>query len=275
MGTWFARYFNSRGHTVIISDIRKNSARSVASSLGVEVAMSNWEAVSDADIVLVSVPINSVLDVIKDLEPNISDDSVLIEISSIKSGIVPKLCDLVRKKVKTISIHPMFGPAVESIKDKTIVVTPVVSEESEVLITRDLFEEAKILVVEHKRHDRIMAVNLSLTYYLNVAFAGVLDDLDIALLKRLGGTTFTVQLAVLESVVNEDPDLVYHLIRENSFSDLYLNAFLDEVNKLRATLNDKEKFDNLYNGLKKSLEQDPDYRYADERRYKAFKALKD
>jgi len=274
MGAWFARYFDSRGHTVIISDIRKNSARTVASSLGVEVAISNREAVRDADIVLVSVPINSVLDVIKDLEPNISDDSVLIEISSIKSGIVPRLCDLVRKKVKTISIHPMFGPAVESIKDKTIVVTPVVSEENEVFIARELFEEAKILVVEHKRHDRIMAVNLSLTYYLNVAFAGVLNDLDIALLKRLGGTTFTVQLAVAESVVNEEPDLVYHLIRENSYSDLYLNAFLDEVKKLRATLNDKEKFDKQYNSLKSSLERDPDYRYADERRYKAFKALK-
>ncbi|MFP3950675.1 MAG: prephenate dehydrogenase/arogenate dehydrogenase family protein [Candidatus Bathyarchaeia archaeon] len=275
MGSWFARYFDSRGYSVSISDINKNSAKLVADSLGIEMAESNREAVTDADIVLVSVPINSVIDVISGLEPYMSDDSVLIEISSIKSGIVPQLSNIVRDSITTVSLHPMFGPAVEGIKDRTIAVSPVASEEREVSISRCLFEEAKIFVVGHKEHDNIMAVNLSLTYCLNVAFSGVLDDLDLDILKRLGGTTFPVQLALAESVINEEPDLVYHLIRENQFSGFYLNEFMNKFNHLREALDNKEAFDEFYNRLKLSLERDPDYRYADERRYKAFKALED
>ena len=275
MGSWFARYFKAKGCPTILSDVRAEEAHSVAQAIGAELADTNLDAVECADVALVCVPIKKTVEIIKEVAPNMKRGAILAEISSIKALTVDALRRTASMGLRPLSLHPMFGPVTGCLKGKTIVVVPVTDGGVEYSIARRLFGEAEITVAGLEEHDRAMAVALSLTYFMNLAFARVLGEADIILLKRLGGTTFTVQLALAESVVAEDPSLVRSLLEENRFSERYLDRFISEAETIREILKGESRgFDELYDFLKVSLGRDPDFSRADERRYKAFKALR-
>jgi prephenate dehydrogenase len=84
-----------------------------------------------------------------------------------------------------------------------------------------------------------MATILALPYFMNLVFAKTIPVGNMALLRRLAGTTFTVQLAVAQSVVGESPELIESLINENVFSRDCISKFIDESNNVRGLL-DKE-----------------------------------
>lgn len=119
-----------------------------------------------------------------------------------------------------------------------------------------------------------MASTLSLTYFMNIAFSKVLAGDDLLLLKQLSGTTFTVQLTLAESVVNEDPQLLEELLKENSYSVDYMDTFIYEAQKIRGILGERRGTYRLFAFLKDFFKRDPEFSLAEERRYKAFKALK-
>lgn len=275
MGAWFIDYFMSRGFPTVLSDVRIDKARSVASIVGAELAETNIIAVKNAGIVLVCVPIDKTPEVISEIMPHMMRGSILTEVSSIKERAVEAMSEATSFGVRPLSIHPMFGPNAESIRGKTIVVIPVIDGDIELDLAKNLFEEADIVVSNHREHDAVMAVVLSLTYLINLAFARVLSPGDLLSTKRLAGTTFTIQLALAESVVSEDPYLVASLFKENPFTEQYVDRFIDEAEMIKELIKERTKdFIELYDSLRASIEKDPDFKFADERRRRAFEALK-
>jgi prephenate dehydrogenase len=275
MGSWFARYFKAKGFPTILSDVRDEETHVVAQAIGAELADTNLDAVECADMALVCVPIKKTREVILEVAPNMKRGAILTEISSIKSLTMDALRRTTSMGIRPLSLHPMFGPVTGCLKGKTIVVVPVTDGGVEYSITKRMFEEAEITVADSEEHDRAMAVAISLTYFMNLALAQVLRGADLISLKGLAGTTFTVQLAIVESVVAEDPSLVESLLKENSFTELYVDRFISEAETLRELIKGETKnFNELYNFLKASLGRDPDYLRAEERRYKVFKALR-
>ena len=276
MGSWFALHFSSRGTTTVLSDLNIDKARSVASRTGAETAESSISAVADADLALICVPIDDTPGVIHEIAPHMKSGAVLAELSSVKAQTVKALREVASLGVQPLSLHPMFGPAATSLKKKTIVVVQVLDGNMEADITSSLFEEAEIVISEQEEHDRVMAALLSLTYFLNIAFAKVISEEDLTSMKRMAGTTFTVQLTIAEAVISEDPVLVASLLRENTFTEYYLNRFATEAGKISELVkcNSKGLLD-LYNFVRARFSQDPDYALADERRNRAFEALKE
>ncbi|MCW3991556.1 MAG: prephenate dehydrogenase/arogenate dehydrogenase family protein [Candidatus Bathyarchaeota archaeon] len=195
--------------------------------------------------------------------------------SSVKELAVKALREAASLGVQPLSIHPMFGPTAESLKGETIAVIPVIEGDAETDLAASLFDEAEIVAVEQEEHDRLMAIVLSLTYFMNLAFTRVLSEADIISVKRLAGTTFTVQLAVAESIVSEDPGLVASLLRENRHNKAYLEGFIAEADRVRGLIEGRSKaFGDLFDSLRASLGRDPDYHEAEERRHRAFEALR-
>ena len=275
MGAWIVEYFSSKGFPTVVSDVRIEEARSMASTVGVELAETNIDAVKNADLALICVPIDRIPEVISEIAPHMRKEAILAEVSSVKEKTIEALRETASLGVRPLSIHPMFGPAAESLKGNTIVVVPVIDRDVEANLTKRLFEEAEIVVSEEREHDRVMAIVLSLTYLMNLTFARVLSDVDLVLLKKLAGTSFTVQLAIAESIVAEDSRLVTSLLKENRFTETYFDRFINEANRIMEFVkDDSDGFDQLYNSLRARLENDPDYSHADERRHRAFEALK-
>lgn len=274
MGSWFVRHFTEMGFSTTLHDLKVDAAEAVAKATGAELSRASRDAVLGADLVLVCVPIKDTGEVITEVSPYMKRGAVLAEVSSLKEPTRKALLTAADGGVKPLSIHPLFGPAAEDLKGKTVVVVPVVDGDSEYGVAEGLFEGANLVVAGHEEHDRAMAVVLSLTYFMNLAYASVLSREDIALLKRLAGTTFTVQLTLAESVVNENPGLVESLFNENKFTMNYLNRFHSCAEEIKGLIEgDPQGFFKLFDSLLVAMGKDPDLQLADDRRFKAFKAI--
>jgi len=91
----------------------------------------------------------------------------------------------------------------------------------------------------------------------------------------LGGTTFTLQLTLAESVMTEDPALQASIQMENKYVSNHLDNFLKKAEAVKTwiTKGDKEEFIAHYTRVQSSLFQDADFQRAYERIYKALETL--
>jgi prephenate dehydrogenase len=275
MGSWFVGYFASRGHPVTLTDTEADAALKVADAFGAERADSIPDAVHDADCALICVPIEDTGSVILEAASAMKAGSVIMEISSVKHSTFDPMRTVAEMGFKPLSLHPLFGPSAEGLMDNTLVVVPVVDGKGEEALAKSLFGDAAVVVVEHEEHDRVMAVVLSLTYFMNMAFAGIIRDEDLQKLKRLAGTTFAVQLAVAEGIMAEDPGLVASILLENPYTVEYLERYISHASEIKSLISrGSDGFEGVHESLVDSMEKDPDFRCADERRYRAFRALK-
>ena len=275
MGRWLVGYFLRQGHKVVLSDIRHEEAKTVARSTGVKLARSNLEAVEDADLSLFSTPIEVTAHVLEKLAPQFRRLSTVMEISSLKSSIVPVLRKISEREVRTLSVHPLFGPGVQKLAGEKIALIPVSDPALELKLTRNLFPDAEMVVVDVEEHDRAMALTLSLPHFLNIAFASVIGDEDVIVLKKLGGTTFKLQLVLSESVMSEDPNLYASIQMSNPYTDEYLRKLVSKAETLRVQVagKDVKEFSQFYKDVQSALSKDSDFAGAYRKMYQVLETL--
>jgi prephenate dehydrogenase len=202
----------------------------VAERYGGEHSGNFSEAASGADLILICATTKTVPDIIADVETHIGPDTIVCEIASHKTNTIPAL----RRSggLRPLSIHPMFGPDIDKFDGETIAVITVNDSDEETERARTLLPGAKLVPLDPEAHDRCMASILSLPYLMNIAFARVLSEGDLPLMKELAGPSFEVQISVTESIVGESPDLIRSLINDNPFSSLLIQNFMDEIKNL-------------------------------------------
>ncbi|MEM3518193.1 MAG: prephenate dehydrogenase/arogenate dehydrogenase family protein [Nitrososphaerales archaeon] len=259
MGLWFARYFKSNDHIVTISDIEEK-ARIIAEKEGFLFVESNLDAVKDADLIIISVNIESVPKVIKEIEQNLKKGSIVAEISSIKAHIINALINLAKKDVTTLSIHPFFGPGARTLKGKKIAVIPIKDLKKEVNLVRKLFPKAIVDTIGAEEHDKIMALTLSLPHFLNIVFASTLSNEDMNNLRRFAGPSFTLQLILAESMLTEKPNIYASIQIMNKYTYQCLERLLKEARTLKEIIRHKKQeelvsfFEKIRNNLLKDIE---------------------
>ena len=275
MGRWLIRHFLSQKKDVTISDVRFEEAKRIAESYGVKLAKDNQEAVKEADLIVISTPIRVTPDLLREIAPSVKKDAVVSEISSLKSQVVPILTEMAKQNVKPLSIHPLFGPGAQKLEEERIALIPVVDPSFELKTVENLFPGAEVIVVDAEEHDRAMALTLSLPHFLNMIFASVIGEEDLNALKKLGGTTFTLQLTLSESVMNEDPLLYSSIQMNNEYTVQYLNRFLSKAEEARDWIikKDEKRFSKFYYYVQGLLSRDEDFYKAYERMYRALEAL--
>lgn len=153
---------------IYISSRDINKAKKVAKELGVNYAKDN--DFKDADIIVISVPINETLLNCEKIAPIMKNDSLLIEISSVKTGIVDQL--EIPPHIEYISIHPLFGPS-GGFMDQNIILIPV-KEEKWLNILKELFEKkgSRVSILDYKTHDKIMS-NVQVIHHFSYLCLGV------------------------------------------------------------------------------------------------------
>ncbi|MDH5439675.1 MAG: prephenate dehydrogenase/arogenate dehydrogenase family protein [Candidatus Bathyarchaeota archaeon] len=275
MGRWLVRHFLSQGHNVRISDIETEEATAFAESVGASFSEDNVEAVEDADLTVVSTPITVAARVLREIAPSVKEDSIVAEISSLKSDVVPVLLEMAETRVKPLSIHPLFGPGIKRLEEEKIALIPVVDLSSEIESVSRFFPGAEVVVVEADEHDRAMALTLSLPHFLNILFASVVSEEDLVFLKKLGGTTFTLQLTLSESVMAESPELYASIQINDEYTVRYLDRFLSKAETVREWIakKDAKSFTEFYSSAQTSLSKDEDFSKSYERIYKALESF--
>ncbi|MGQ9719519.1 MAG: prephenate dehydrogenase/arogenate dehydrogenase family protein [Nitrososphaerales archaeon] len=274
MGQWFARYFKSKGHTVVLSDIEEEKAKTVAKREGAVFARSSIEAVKGADLAMISVSIESTPTVIKEIGKSLMEGARVMEISSIKAYVIKALADLAKRKVMALSIHPLFGPGARTLKGKKIAIVPIKDSKTESDFVRRLFPEATIDVISAEEHDRIMALILSLPHFLNMAFASTLLGEDVDKLRRFAGPSFDLQLTLAESILTEKPDTYASIQIMNEHTYPYLEKFMHETNTLKEIVrrNEREKFINFFDNIRETFSKDMRSTKPYERLYKIIES---
>lgn len=275
MGKWLIRHFKDLGFEVAISDVRREEAERTAKYYGVKLCETNLEAVSESDVTVISVPIGETLGVIDQVKGYLKKKSVLMEISSLKQDIIPGLRELSRLDIKPLSIHPLFGPSVEKLRERRLVLVPVYDRDEEREILADFFPNMKVITLESERHDRLMAVVLSLTYFMNGVFAHILSMEDISSLRKVGGTTFTLQLIISESIFMEDINLIQALLLNNKFGLSYMSEFAETSKRMVEWIKGGDEA-NIRRFLKETcnrLRLDPEFESSYRRMYEALSSV--
>jgi len=272
MGRWLVRHFLSQGHNVRISDIETEEAAAFAQSIEVSFSEHNPEAVEDADLTVVSTPITVAARVLREIASSVKENSIVAEISSLKSDVAPILLKMAETHIRPLSIHPLFGPGVQNLREEKIALIPIVDPSSEIESVSRFFPGAKVVVVEAEEHDRAMALTLSLPHFLNILFASVVSEENPVFLKKLGGTTFTLQLALSESVMTESPELYASIQMNDEYTVRFLDRFLSKAENVRDWIakKDAKSFKEFYSSAQTSLSKDEDFSKSYERMYRAL-----
>ncbi len=244
MGQWLTRHLTSIGYSVAGFDERRGDD---PSHLG------------EADLVIVSVPVGSTVAVIKSALKHMRRDASIMEIASLKTGIHEEMVQASAHGFNALCVHPMFGPSVTSLKDKTVAVIPVSDAESEKKQVEALFPEASIIPVEAGSHDRLMSLILSLPYMVNLALAGAMRDEDLNLLRSLSGTSFALQYTLIQSVSSETTSLVHALLHENKYLKGSVEKLLKNITEIMEATESRDQFTQLHQEIKESMRRDRKY----------------
>ena len=266
MGQWFAGHLSNLGVEVCISDIDSCRAKEIAQRYGYQFSESNIHAVNNADFVLVAVPMRFMKSVIDEIAEHIDRGAIICEIASFKMQHFSILKRLNKAGLTTLSLHPMFGPSAVKVEDLTFAVIPVESQEGEVELANSLFPGADIVAVDVETHDRVMSNVLSLTYLMNLAFSLTVNENEVNILKKLAGTSFTLQMGLAESITLENIDLVNTILHNNHFSEETIERYLNNIEKLK----DQSKFINTFSELNNRFRENLDKKSIDNWRYESY-----
>ncbi len=277
MGRWFASFLLKNGKEVVITGRNEEKLREAQRQLGVGIS-SNREAVRDADVVVLSVPIDSFEEVVKDLAPFVSPNQIIIDVTSIKVAPV----DIMHKYIKkglVLGAHPVFGPGAKDIAGQNFVLTPTSDQElalankiKQYLETRG----ARATLMTPRQHDEAMGFILGLAHFIAIVSADAMLSFDrFRETEFIAGTTYKVLLTLVKSVITEDPSL-YACLQMNlpgmtQIHETFQKSVEDWAGIVKKK--DKQEFVNRMSALRARLEKtDPDFRKAYDNMYRLLES---
>ena len=159
-GRWIAEHLNDKFNITITSP-NKDSLKEVAQELNVNYNTNNVEAVQNANIVIFCVPIDYMVETIKEVAPHAPEGSLLMDVCSVKTEAAEALMEYAPENVEILPCHPMFGPRVPSIERQIIVLTPIENRANSWLdrVKKYLTEsECEIVITTPQEHDKYMSI---------------------------------------------------------------------------------------------------------------------
>jgi prephenate dehydrogenase len=245
-GSWFARYFKQKGFDVAVWG--PSGRVDVAERLDVRYAHDMKQEVRESDIVLVSVVIDRTVQVIREVAPLMHPGSLIMDVTSVKSGPVRAMKRYAPKGVEVLGTHPMFGPTMKSLSGQTIILTPVEGKTGKWLDSmKGLFESdgARIEIIDAAEHDEIMAVVQAMTHFAIIGMGSALRalDFDVQRSRRFMSPVYDILIDFVGRILDQNPEL-YASIQSNPKAMAARQTFVAECMKLceRADAGDSEGF---------------------------------
>ena len=197
MGEMFRRLFESVGQQVLVAD-RETTLRPA-------------EAAARAEVVVISVPIDCTIEVIREVGPSCREDGLLCDLTSIK--VEPVQAMLQHAPGDVIGTHPMFGPTVNTLQEQRIVLVPARLAAGShwrgwlegCLLARGL----RVLESSAEEHDRSMGIVQVLTHLSTQALGLAMARLGVPISEtlRFASPVYLVGLLMTARHFGQDPGL--------------------------------------------------------------------
>lgn len=203
MAQFFIRYFQKSSYDIHILD------------------KDDWDKSSsilkNAFLVIISVPIDKTLDVIKEVSKNIDRDTILCDLTSVKTNVVN--CLLEYHNGPSISLHPMFGPDTFSFKNQVVVYVKVKEDDKCKFLYNQLVSYgARVCINTAKEHDEAMAIIQALRHFTTYCYGIFLSSTKSNLkhILQLSSPIYHLELLMVGRLFAQDPYLYGDIIMSNS-----------------------------------------------------------
>jgi chorismate mutase/prephenate dehydrogenase len=202
MGRFFRRIIEDRGHDVSVFE--KDSDADITS------------LVSKADVTVLAVPMNLVVDVARRIAPLVRPDALLCDINSLKGEICQVMGGVCRGEV--LGLHPMFGPSTSSMRRQKVVCCTVRDGPIGQWVRQELGAMgAELIETKPETHDAMMAVVQVLIHFNTIVMGEALRRSGVSIESSLAFTSpiYRLELAFIGRLFAQSPELYREILMEN------------------------------------------------------------
>jgi len=212
-------------------------------------AMNIRELTALCSVIVIAVPISATREMIEKLGPLVPEDSLLMDLTSLKKEPVELM--MANSKADVIGCHPLFGPGVDDSSGENVILCPSRGQRWIGWLTNILDKNGLVITEETpEKHDQIMAIVQVLNHLNTISLGLALSGAAISLeeISKYSTPIFKNKLEIVKKVFTESPELYSDIIVNNPDTDrilkLYENALADirqllksgDPNRLKATL---------------------------------------
>lgn len=240
MGGWLARFFVDSGHRVSIYDLKDPGAPYTFIK---EID----ESVDQHDLIVVATPIRVSIAILQKLSCMAIKKPVIFDVSSVKAPVHQALLALKSRGIMVTSLHPMFGPSVQLLFGKHVIITSLGIPEADEM-ARNLFKATslQVIMMSMEQHDRTMAYLLSLCHLTNIVFGTTLNKSQIHIkeLEAIASPTFSSMVHMARKVFDENPHLYYEIQTLNPHNHQAYKEIKESLSTVLGaiTTNDEREF---------------------------------
>ena len=237
---------NGLAKTVITFDNNKSVSEIIKKeNLSDRIVSSPEEAVSNADLVLISTPLSSFESAVDSIKKNLKLGSILTDTSSVKKGANAIIKKMNLKNISWVPSHPVAGteksgPGAGSpdlFKDRWTILTPDSEVKNSDIKKISLFWESmgsKVKIMSAEDHDRILSLTSHLPHVIayNIVKTAMGDDekmkKDVIRYSAGGLRDFT-------RIAASNPTMWKDIFIDNS------DLIIDGINKISKSLDEFKK----------------------------------
>ena len=205
------------------------------------IIFSPLEKVAKCDLLFFSVPIVFFEKSIRNVIPYISDDTIVLDVLSVKSYSYRIMSKYLPKHIQILPTHPMFGPdsVKNGIKGLPFILCPV-DETSDVTLNfiREYLKRLGFKVIEMscEEHDKITAYSLCTTQLIG----RIMDGIGIKH-SDIGTENFKNLLKMKETAINDSFELFAGLQIYNPFAKEMREKLKHEMENIEILLDNKRQ----------------------------------
>lgn len=201
LGGLFAGYFARSDYQVEILD------------------QTDWERAESilekADLVIVCVPIDKTVAILDRLQPYLTEEMILADLTSVKAQPLAKMLEVHRGAV--VGLHPMFGPDIASMAKQVIACCHGrFAEKYQWLLDQFRLWGAKIEQIDAAEHDHSMTYIQALRHFSTFAYGLHLSKqaVNLSQLLALSSPIYRLELAMIGRLFAQDAALYADIIAD-------------------------------------------------------------
>ncbi len=244
MGAFFAGLFGEEDFSVTISGPDEVKGERAARNLGARYIRDNEKAAKGADIVMISVPMNATIDVIREVAPAVKKGALLMDVTSVKEEPCRAMKKFAGKGVEILGTHPVFSHRVGTLEGQVFILTPVRGKKWIVWLRKFLAKhKARVYESTPVEHDRIMAVVQGLTHFAYISIGKTLQELDVDIKesRKFSSPIYELMLDIVGRIIGQNPGLYASIQMQNPRVLDVHDAFIRTARELNKTVRNRDE----------------------------------
>jgi cyclohexadieny/prephenate dehydrogenase len=174
----------------IVTTARSEKTRARVAELGIvdRVVKTNVEAVKDADLVILCIPVGACGPAAQEVAPHLKPGAIVSDVGSVKSAVVKDMAPHLPKTVHFVPAHPVAGTEhsgpdsgfPELFIDRWCILTPPEGTDTSAVERLRAFWAAmgaKVEVMTPEHHDLVLAITSHLPHLIAYTIVGTADEL--------------------------------------------------------------------------------------------------